>query len=63
MDETSKVELVALEEVIPVQVRAGVEQAAMSRFVHGWGLRVESLELIAEALGLEIVVRPRKRKG
>jgi len=41
--------------------RAGIEQAAMSRFMRGGGLRIETLELIAEALGLEIVVRGKSR--
>ena len=38
----------------------GLEQAALCRFVHGQtGLTVESVELLAAALGLEIVIRPK----
>jgi hypothetical protein len=40
----------------------GVDQAALSRFAAGASLRVESLEAIATALGLEIVVRKRKAR-
>jgi hypothetical protein len=36
---------------------AGVDQAALCRFAAGSGLRTESLELLAQALGLEIVVQ------
>jgi len=45
--------------------RSGVEQSALSRFVNGQrGLTTESLDRLAEALGLELTVkRPaRKRK-
>ena len=46
----------------------GLDQAALSRFVNGqMGLRLESLDLLADALGLEVVARRRKaqskRKG
>jgi len=43
-----------------VSKESGVNQAALCRFVSGGGLRVESLEAIAEALGLEVVVREKK---
>jgi len=38
----------------------GLAEAALCRFAAGGGLRIESLELLARALGLEIVVRARK---
>jgi len=44
----------------------GVDQAALSRFVHGGGLSMESLDLVAEHLGLKIIgpeSRSRKAKG
>ena len=44
----------------------GVDQAALSRFVHGGGLSMESLDLVAEYLGLNIIGPgnpPRKAKG
>ena len=41
----------------------GIDQGALSRFVAGHpGLSLENLETLANALGLEIVVRP-IRKG
>jgi len=40
-----------------VSKESGVDQAALHRFVNGASLRVASLEAVAEALGLEIVVR------
>jgi hypothetical protein len=42
---------------------SGVDQATLCRFMAGSGLRVESLEAVALALGLEIVVVEREKKG
>ena len=43
---------------------SGVDQAALCRFTGGASLRIESLEKIAQALGLEIrVVKVKKPKG
>lgn len=43
--------------------RSGVEQSALSRFVHGErGLTTESIDKLAETLGLELVARPAKKK-
>lgn len=45
---------------------SGVAQSQLSRFVHGErGLTVEAIERLAEHLGLEIVVRPKRtaRRG
>lgn len=44
---------------------SGVTAGQLSRLVHGErGLSAESLERLADCLGLEIVVRPRRaRKG
>lgn len=39
-----------------VSQESGVDQAALHRFVGGGGLRIESLEALARALGLEIRV-------
>ncbi len=42
----------------------GISQAQLCEFFHGRrGLSIESLETLAEALGLEIVVRRAKRKA
>ncbi len=42
----------------------GIPVAAIQQWWHGGGLRCSSAEKIAAALGLEIVLRPaRKRKG
>lgn len=45
--------------------QSGIEQSALSRLMSGErGLGVESIEKLADVLGLEIIVRPkRKRKG
>lgn len=41
---------------------SGISQAALSRLVHGrQGLTVDSLERLAHALGLEVVLRPKKK--
>ncbi len=41
----------------------GISQAQLCEFLHGRrGMSIENLETLAEALGLEIVVRPAKRK-
>ena len=37
--------------------QSGVDEAAISRFVHGAGLSMESLDSIAEVLGLVVTVR------
>lgn len=44
----------------------GVDKAALSRFVHGErGLSVENLDLVAECIGLRVVLqdKPKNRKG
>ncbi len=44
--------------------RSGVSQAQLSRFVRGEaGMSVDNLERLADALGLEIIVRPKRRRG
>ncbi len=41
----------------------GISQAQLCEFLHGRrGMSMVSLETLAEALGLEIIVRPAKRK-
>ena len=41
----------------------GISQAQLCEFLHGRrGMSMESLATLAEALGLEIIVRPAKRK-
>ena len=46
-----------------IALDTGISQALLSRFMSGErGLSVESIERLAEYLGLEIIVRP-KRKG
>jgi predicted transcriptional regulator len=42
--------------------RAGVADSVLSRFVHGAGLRTDSIDRIVDALDLELKPRPR-RKG
>jgi transcriptional regulator with XRE-family HTH domain len=40
----------------------GIDQAALSRFVHGQtGLNFTTIETLAEYLGLEIIIRPKRR--
>lgn len=42
----------------------GVSQAMLSRFINGErGLSVVMLELLADYLGLEIIIRPKRRKA
>ena len=42
----------------------GIEESALSRFMAGTrGLSIDSIEKLVEALGCEIVLRKRKRKG
>lgn len=42
----------------------GIAQSQLSRLVNGErGLSVEAIERIAHYLDLEIVIRPRRRKG
>ena len=43
----------------------GVDKGALSRFVHGQtGLNFTTAEILADYLGLEIIIRPkRRRKG
>jgi transcriptional regulator with XRE-family HTH domain len=42
----------------------GIDQAQLSRLMAGKeGVSVENLERLAEALGLEIMIRPRKAGG
>ncbi|MCH8151119.1 MAG: helix-turn-helix transcriptional regulator [Planctomycetes bacterium] len=41
----------------------GISQAQLCEFLHGRrGMSIEYLETLAQALGLEITVRPAKRK-
>ncbi len=41
----------------------GISQAQLCEFLHGRrGMSIENLETLAQALGLEITVRPAKRK-
>ncbi len=41
----------------------GISQAQLCEFLHGRrGMSIENLETLAKALGLEITVRPAKRK-
>ena len=37
--------------------QSGVDEAALSRFVHGAGLSMEGLDAVAEVLGLGVTVR------
>ena len=42
---------------------SGLSEAALSRFVHNErGLTVDSLELLADVLGLEIIIRPKAKR-
>ncbi len=42
----------------------GIDKAAMSRFIHGGGLSMESLDALGECLGLAVRVEKRpKAKG
>ena len=44
--------------------KTGIEESALSRFMAGTrGLSIDSIEKLVEALGCEIVLRKRKRKG
>lgn len=46
-----------------ISIESGVSQSHLSRFMSGEsGCSVENAEKIAEALGLEIVLRPKQRK-
>jgi hypothetical protein len=41
----------------------GIDQGQLARFMAGTaGLSVENIEKLAEALGLEIIVRPKRRQ-
>ena len=41
----------------------GISQAQLSEFVHGRrGMSVENIELLIEALGLEVTIRRQRRK-
>lgn len=64
-DEIRKVLIASDKSRYAVSQESGVDQAALHRFVNGADLRIGSLEKVAQALGLEIVVRPvrEKRKG
>ena len=48
-----------------IALESGVAASQLSRLVNGeMGMSVKNVELVAECLGLEIVLRPmRKRKG
>jgi transcriptional regulator with XRE-family HTH domain len=42
----------------------GIDQATLSRFVHGkGGMSIDAIDLLAEALGLELVPRQKPKKG
>lgn len=42
----------------------GIGQPQLSKLVHGQcGLSIEALEHLANYLGLEIIIRPKRRKG
>ncbi len=42
----------------------GIAQSALSRLLSGErGLKADAIERIADYLGLEIVIRPKRRKG
>lgn len=41
--------------------RSGVDRAAISRFLAGGSLKVESIEKLAPVLGLEIVIKKKKK--
>lgn len=45
-----------------LSLESGINQGQLSRFMAGQNLGVSGLEAIAEALGLEIVVRPARRE-
>ena len=41
----------------------GIAQSQLCEFLHGnRGMSMDNLEILAEALGLEIIVRPKKRR-
>jgi len=42
----------------------GIEESALSRFMAGTrGLSIDSIEKLAKALGCEIIIRKRKKRG
>ena len=42
----------------------GIDQAQLSRLMNGkFGLRIDTLEVLADFLGLEISIRPKHEKG
>jgi transcriptional regulator with XRE-family HTH domain len=44
--------------------RAGIDQSAMSRFVVGKSeLTVDGIERVADALGLEVVIQPKRKRA
>lgn len=45
-----------------ISAETGVEQSQLCRFMAGWALGIDKLELVAKALDLEIIVRPIERK-
>jgi len=47
-----------------ISQRTGIAQSQLSRLMSGErGLSVEGIETLADYLGLEIVIRPRRRAG
>ena len=42
---------------------SGIDQAALSRFIHGGSLRVESLEKLCPILGLQLAVEKLRSTG
>ncbi|MGA2033922.1 MAG: helix-turn-helix transcriptional regulator [Thermoguttaceae bacterium] len=45
-----------------ISMETGVDQGQLSKFMRGQNMRIGALEAIAKALGLEIIVRPVRRK-
>ena len=47
-----------------ISKKSGVEQSALSRLMSGErGLSLEAVEKLADALDVEIIIRPKRRKG
>jgi transcriptional regulator with XRE-family HTH domain len=43
--------------------RSGIDQGALSRFIHGGTLRVESVEKLCPVLGLQLTLTPAVEPG
>jgi transcriptional regulator with XRE-family HTH domain len=47
-----------------ISKETGIDQAQLSRLMNGkFGLRIDTLEILADFLGLEILIRPKRKKG